>query len=142
MAESLRFEGREYVPHPVSTLAAGVFVVAVGFALNFYVTGDATGYTGHGFALLLLGVVTLFAAAGSVDTATQWRFLLGLTGALLGSVAVGSQYPALLGTGPFTHVQEGLVVAAIFVGLLACSNSLSSRRSDSGSHEIRLSKKD
>lgn len=39
-------EERDYVPHPLPILFVGVFVLAVGFGINRYLSGSITGYSG------------------------------------------------------------------------------------------------
>ena len=67
-------EQREYVPHPLPALLVGVLVIGIGIGLNIYLTGEMFRYTGHGYGLLVLGIFTVFAAAGSVTIDTQWIF--------------------------------------------------------------------
>lgn len=123
MRYSLAVEERDYVPHPLPILFVGVFVLAVGFGINRYLTGSITGYSGHGAFLVLLGTITVFASAGSVDTVTQWKYGAGLVLALLGSWAIATVGPGLSASVFVTHLVAGLEVAAIVVGLLAVANS-------------------
>lgn len=123
MRYSLVVEDRDYVPHPLPILLVGVFVLAVGFGINRYLTGSITGYSGHGVFLILLGTTTVFASAGSVDTGTQWRYGAGLVLALLGSSAIAMAGPELSPSVLVAQLHAGLEVAAIVVGLLAVVNS-------------------
>lgn len=123
MRYSLAVEDREYVPHPLPMLFVGVVVLAVGFWSNRYLTGSITGYSGRGVFLILLGTITVFASAGSVDTGTQWRYGTGLVLALLGSWAIATGGAGLSASGLVTEFHAGLEVAALVVGLLAVANS-------------------
>lgn len=123
MRYSLAVEERDYVPRPLPILFVGVFVLAVGFWSNRYLTGSITGFSGHGVFLILLGTITVFASAGSVDTGTQWKYGAGLVLALLGSSAIATVGPGLSTSGLVTELRAGLEVAALVVGLLAVANS-------------------
>lgn len=123
MRYSLAVAERDYVPHPLPMLFVGVFVLAVGFWSNRYLTGSITGFSGHGAFLVLLGAITVFASAGSVDTGTQWRYGAGLVLALLGSWAIAAMVPGPRASGLVPLLHAGLEVAAIVVGFLAVANS-------------------
>lgn len=123
MRYSLAVAERDYVPHPLPMLYVGVFVLAVGFWSNRYLTGSITVFSGHGAFLVLLGTITVFASAGSVETGTQWKYGAGLVLALLGSWAIAAMVPGLSPSGLVTELHAGLEVAAIVVALLAVANS-------------------
>lgn len=123
MRYSLAIEERGYVPHPLPTLFVGVFVLGVGFGINRYLTGAILGYSGHGAFLILLGAVTVFASAGSVETTTQWKYGAGLLVAVLGSAVVATIYPGVGASFLLEQLHAGLQAAAIVVGLLAIANT-------------------
>lgn len=123
MGYSLGVEERGYVPHPLPTLFVGVFVLGVGFEINRYLTGAILGYSGHGAFLILLGAITVFSSAGSVDTTTQWKYGAGLLLATLGSSGLSTIYPGLGSDLPFEQLHAGLQVAALIVGILAVANT-------------------
>lgn len=131
-------EKRDYVPHPLPILFAGVLVLAVGFWINLYLTGKVTGYSGHGLFLLLLGTITVFASAGSVDTGAQWKFSIGLIVAFLGSSVLTSSYPELSAVIPIEQLHIGLQMAAIIVGLLAFANTAARYRIRDNPPEDRI----
>lgn len=114
---------RAYVPHPGPTLLAGVIVLAVGFWMNTVISGGANQFTGHGLGLSVLGLITLFAAAGSVDLSTQWWFSLVLGSAVIASIAVISVQMGTAVQSAVECLQYGLVSAMVFVGSLAIANS-------------------
>lgn len=131
-------EEREYVPHPLPTLFVGVFVLGVGFWINLYLTGSIMGYSGHGLFLILLGTITVFSSAGSVDTGTQWKYGAGLLSALFGSSVIATVYPELTANILITQLHTGLQVAAIIVGLLAVANTTSRYRTRANQPEDRV----
>lgn len=112
-----------YVPHPLPTLFVGVFVLGVGFGINRYLTGALLGYSGHGVFLIVLGAITVFSSAGSVDTTTQWKYGAGLLVAVLGSAVIATLYPGLRASFLLEQLHAGLQAAAIVVGLLAIANT-------------------
>lgn len=123
MRYSLAVEGEDYVPHPLPMLFVGVFVLGVGFGINRYLTGSISGYSGHGAFLILLGTVTVFSSAGSVDTTTQWKYGAGILVALFGSSALVTINPGVRAVFLLEQLHAGLQAAAIVVGVLAIANS-------------------
>lgn len=124
MRYSLAVEGEDFVPYPLPTLFVGVFVLWVGFGLNRYLTGSMFGYSGHGTVLILLGTITVFSSAGSVETTTQWTYGAGILVALLGRSVIATIYPGVGGNVLIQQLHASLQVAAIVVGVLAVANTI------------------
>lgn len=120
---SLVVAERDYVPHPLPTLVVGVLVLGVGFAINLYLTGSTLGHSECGLFLILLGTITVFSSAGSVDTKTQWTYGVGLLSTLAGSSVIATLYPELGANIRIKQLHAGLQVAVIIIGLLAVANT-------------------
>lgn len=138
MRYSVVVEERDYVPYPLATLVAGVFVLSVGFWINRYLTGSPMGYSGHGVFLILLGTVTVFSSASSVATMTQWKYGVGLLSALIGSSVITTIYPGLSGNLLIKEFHAGLQVAVLIVGLLAVANTTARYRTREKQPEGRV----
>lgn len=138
MRYSVVMEERDYVPYPLAPLVAGVFVLSVGFGINRYLTGSRMGYSGHGVFLILLGTITVFSSAGSVDTTTHWKYGVGLLSALIGGSVIAPIYPGLSGNLSIRQLHAGIRVPALIVSLLVVTHMITRYRTRETQIEDRV----